>query len=586
VDGHKSPLPWLHGGDLVAQQLANEGVEYLFTLTGGHISPLYDGARFVDIKLVDFRHEQAAVHAADGFARITRRPACAALTAGPGVTGGITGVANAYYAQSPVLVLGGRNPFMTEGAGNLQDAPHLEMMRPVTKFCASIYDTWRAREVVHEALRSATTPRFGPAYVDLPMDMQLTRIPTEEAPPLRNSPLEKTPAANDDLVEATARLLAKAKRPVILAGSGLHWANGAGVLGRFAEILKAPVYLNGMARGALGRRHPSLLMKARGATLAAADLVLMLGADFDFRLNYGQRGVIPETATVIQVDPDRTCLSRNRDVQIAVCADIRAFLEALLKQDGRYGRAKPIEWVEALREKEAVARASERKALSGTGGPIHPKQLAYALADYLDEDAIVIGDGGDIVATFASLYQPGAPGSWLDPGPFGCLGVGAPFAIGARLAAPDRQIAVLFGDGAFGFNGFEFDSAVRQNLPFVGIIGNDGAWSEMRTFHEDMFGPEDPSAQYLDQSTAYEKVVEALGGYGERVTSARELKPALERAFASGVPAILNVIIDPTVRREAATISGRHVAAAYGEGDPDAFRRTLSRSPASATPGS
>lgn len=195
------------------------------------------------------------------------------------------------------------------------------------------------------------------------------------------------------------------------------------------------------------------------------------------------------------------------------------------------------------------------------------------VSEFLDEDATVIGDGGDIVAMFASRHRPGGPGQWMDPGPFGCLGVGAPFAIGARLHRPDAQIAVVFGDGAFGFNAFEFDSAVRQNLPFVGIIGNDGAWGEMRTFHAGLFGEDDLSAQYLSQDTAYERIVEAMGGYGERVDRASEIKPALQRAFAAGVPAVVNVILDPRYRRRNAAVSGKHVALSYGQGDPHAFKR-------------
>ncbi|HKC65355.1 MAG TPA: thiamine pyrophosphate-binding protein, partial [Pyrinomonadaceae bacterium] len=248
-------LPWLHGGDLIVQQLAALKVKHLFTLTGGHISSLYDAARFTDISIVDFRHEQAAVHAADAYARIKRDVAVAALTAGPGVTGGLTGIANAYYAESPVLTLGGRNPFPTDGAGNLQEAPHLEIMRPVTKYCAAIYDYWRSREVIFEAFVTARARRTGPAYVDVPVNVQFTQLRPEEAPPLREFPTWNRPAADQESIRRVAELLGAAKQPIIVAGTGAYWDHAEEVLGEFASTLKAPVYLNGMARGLLGRDH-------------------------------------------------------------------------------------------------------------------------------------------------------------------------------------------------------------------------------------------------------------------------------------------------------------------------------------------
>jgi acetolactate synthase I/II/III large subunit len=565
-------LPWLHGGDLVAAQLAAEGVDKIFTLTGGHISPIYDGARFAKIRLVDFRHEQAAVHCADAYARLTRRVACAALTAGPGVTGGITGVANALYGQSPVVVLGGSNPLSTLGAGNLQEAPHLDLMRPITKYCTAVLDYGRSRDIIHEAAQASLSPRPGPSYVDLPMDFQLTRLPCDLAPPVRAGAARPIFGPEYDLIRDAARLCAQARRPVILGGTGVYWAGAWDALAEFASVLSCPVFLNGMARGCLGRSNPNQLTRGRARALSEADLVIMLGADFDFRLGYGQPGVVHPEAAILQVDPQPTALAKNRDVSLAVCSDIDIFLRDILALSAA-PTSLDREWVAGLQSANSAAAVRTRTLLDGDQSPIHPERFIAEVAEFFDESAIVIGDGGDIVGAFAGVFQPGSPGGWLDPGPFGCLGVGAPFAMGARLACPERPVAVLFGDGAFGFNAFEYDSAVRQNLPFVGIIGNDGAWSEMRTFHADLFGEDDSSAQYLSQDTRYELVVEGLGGSGERVERASQIRPALKRAFESGVPALVNVILDPTVRRKSATISGRQVAAAYGEGDPDAFHR-------------
>ena len=567
---YPNELPWLHGGDVIARQLEAFGVEHLFTLTGGHISTLYDAARFTGLALVDFRHEQAAVHAADALARLQRDVSVVALTAGPGVTSGLTGVANALYAQSPVVVFGGRNPFVTDGAGNLQEAPHLELMRPVTKHCAALYELWRTPEVVYNAFAAARAFRSGPAYIDVPVDVQLTRVSVESAPQLRDKRWPSAPCADPSVVSEIARTIGAATQPVVVAGTGAYWARAEAALGAVGRTAKIPIYLNGMARGMLGRRYPYQVFRNRKEALRAADVVLLLGVDFDFRLGFGSDGGIHRDAIVIQVDPDASQIGRNRGATIGVVADINQFLLGLLEQDSLFGRQEPHSWTRTLLDK---GRAQAKCAITLTGSPIHPRQFVHAVTEFLDEDATVIGDGGDIVALFASGFRPGGPGRWMDPGPFGCLGIGAPFAIGAKLHRPASQIAVVFGDGSFGFNAFEYQSAVRQRMPFVGVIGNDGAWGEMRTFHEHLFGGADLRGQYLSQSTAYEKVVEGMGGHGERVEDASDIIPALERAYRSGIPAVVNVILDPTFRRDNGTVSGKQVALAYGRGNKDAFKR-------------
>ncbi len=564
-------LPWVHGGDLAAQQLAALGTDRLFTLTGGHISGLYDGCRFAGISLIDFRHEAAVVHAAEGYARSSRTLGVAAVTAGPGVTNAVTGLANARYSETPVLVFGGRNPLATDGAGNLQDAPHIELVRPVAKYTQTLHTPERIGEIILDAARTALTPRQGPAYLDLPVELQLARLATDRAPPCRTATVVQAPVPDPDLVRHVARALSGARRPVIVAGSGCYWARAEQALDVFARTLGAPVFLNGMARGLLGRGHPAQMRTGRAKALLACDLVLVLGADFDFRLGFGQAHALNPEATVIQVDPDGARLGRNRHVDIAVAGDITAFLLALMEQDGLFGRSGAGNWVVSSRE--AVRPGQPVAGEHGDSRPIDPRWFCAVVADMIGTDTTMIGDGGDIVAMYAAQFEPGGPGQWMDPGPFGCLGIGAPFAIGARVARPTAPVAVLFGDGAFGFNAMEIDAAVRQRLPFVGIIGNDGAWGEMRTFHEDLFGPDDPSAQYLSQATRYDRVAEGLGASGERVEKASQLVPALERAFASGATAVVDVILDPAFRNRNATISGRHVAEVYGRGDPNAFRR-------------
>jgi acetolactate synthase-1/2/3 large subunit len=443
-------------------------------------------------------------------------------------------------------------------------------MRPITRSCTAIYDAWRSTEVVHQAFGAALGARTGPAYLDLPVDIQLTRIsggqPTIR-PPLQRSAMHPDP----DAVRDVAARLGAAQQPVVLAGTGAYWARGDDALKALADAAGTPVFLNGMARGMLGRGHPFHVVRGRRQALRGADFVLLLGAEFDFRLGFGQPDVLHPEAFVVQVAADSTRLGANRHVDLPIVSDVGAFVAALVNEAGEFARTAPRRWTVNLVERERAVRLPLDQADSR---PVHPLHFVREVTDFLDADATVIGDGGDIVSAFARWFRPGGPGRWLDPGPFGCLGVGAPFAIGARLHRPSAQIAVIFGDGAFGFNAFEYDSAVRQKLPFVGIMGNDGAWGEMRTFHADVFGEYDHSAQYLSQETAYHDVVTALGGYGERVDRASEIQPALRRAFDSGVPALVNVILDPSYRHKNEAVSGRNVALAYGEGDADAFKRS------------
>lgn len=564
---------WIHGGDVIARQLKEEGVKYIFTLTGGHISGIFDGARFNEIKLIDFRHEQAAVHAAEAYARLTRSVGVAALTAGPGITNGLTGIANAYYANSPIAVLGGRNPFAMGISGNLQDAPQLELTKPITKYSNAIYDNWRSTHIIREAFSSALSPRFGPVYIDIPFDVQLTRMSTELAPDVRKVTRPHIAGPDPGICKQLKKILEKSNKPLVIAGSGMYWSEGDGSLDRFLRKFKMPAILNGMSRGLLGRDHPCQLMRDRSKALKEAKTILLLGVDLDFRFNYGQGFAINPSAVIIQVDPEPGTIGKFRDVDMAIACDISKFLEEMSGTGNTTNKTNKSIWLAGLKKTDQESELHWNKAKQLPDSPIDPRRFVYEIAAALEEDTIVIGDGGDIVALFAEHFKPGKPGHWMDPGPFGCIGIGIPFAMGARLACPEKPIVVISGDGAFGFNAMEIEAASRQGLPFVVIIGNDGAWGEMRTFHEDIFGPYDPSAQYLSQGTRYEEMAIALGGYGERVEKASEIGPAMKRAFAAGVPAVINVILDPKFRRDAKTISGRNLVMAYSDGDPDAYKR-------------
>ncbi len=545
-----------HGGRLIADHLADEGVDALFTLTGGHISAIYDGCKDRGIRVVDVRHEQAAAHAADAYARLTFRPGVAAVTAGPGVTDAITGVTNAYYANSPMVLLGGRNPLSLEGMGALQDAPQIELLRPVTKRVSTALETRRIREVLGWSFRDALSPRMGPTYVDLPMDVLMTPIDSDQVVPSLGQRATAPAGADPDTVAEVARLLAAAERPVVLSGSGTYWARAWRELDELAVTAQLPVYVNGMSRGVLPSSHPHLLGLTRKHALRQADLVIALGVDFDFRLGFGRPPAYRDDVTVVQVDPQADRIGHNRPVAHGVVSDVASFLRSLLDDDGRFARSEPTPWLSELREEEARRVADRDQAATTDASPVHPLRFAREVAQWVDPEAIVIGDGGDIVAHTAGQVRVDRPGHWMDPGPFGCLGVGAPFALAARHVHPDRPVVVVFGDGSFGFNAMEYESAVRQDLPFVGVVGNDGAWGEMKAFHERVYGSEGMVAQDLAQDTSYEGMVTALGGYGERVERPEEIRPALDRAAASGVPALVNVLIDRSFRRESAAAYG------------------------------
>jgi acetolactate synthase I/II/III large subunit len=545
-----------HGGRLIADHLAAEGVDAVFTLTGGHISAVYDGCKDVGIRVIDVRHEQAAAHAADAYGRLTFRPGVAAVTAGPGVTDAITGVTNAFYANSPMVLLGGRNPLGLEGMGALQDAPQVELLRPVTKRAEVVLETRRLREVLGYAFREAMAPRMGPTYVDVPMDVLMTPVDRDLVVDAAGQRFTNAPGADPAAVSAAAELLAGAQHPVVVSGSGTYWAQAWEELGQLATTAQLPVYVNGMSRGILPSAHPHLLGLTRKHALRHADVILALGVDFDFRLGYGRGAGYGDDVKVVHVDPQADRVGHNRRVALGIVADVRAFLRALLDHEGKFGRAQATPWLEDLRAEEQRRMAAREEAAVSDSAPVHPLRFAREVARWVDPDAIVIGDGGDIVAHTAGQVRVDRPGHWMDPGPFGCLGVGAPFAMAAKHVHPDKQVLVVYGDGSFGFNGMEYEAAARQGLPFVGIVGNDGAWGEMKAFHERAYGAEGMVAQDLSQDTAYERVAEALGGYGERVERPDEIRPALDRAAESGVPALVNVILDRDYRRESATAYG------------------------------
>jgi len=529
----------LHGGRLVAKRLRAAGVSKLFSLSGGHLFSIYDGCREEGIDIVDVRHEQSAAFAAEGWAKATRRIGVCALTAGPGVTNGMSALASAQANGSPMLVLGGRAPAGRWGMGSLQEIDHVPFVAPLTKLARTADATAAIPGLIDEAIATALEPPTGPTFLDFPLDHVFTEAPVAEAePPPVFDPLAAGPAEG---VERAAELLRRAERPVAMAGTGLYWAHGERALQRLCEELRIPVFLNGLARGCVPADHELFFSRARGTALKEADVALVIGVPMDFRLGFGGSfGEETEIVVVGSAEPERP---HPRPVAAELYGGVPATLEALCAAGA--GGPDRVAWLGSLREVENERRAAEHSELSDPRAPLHPMRVYGELAQVLDRDAIVIGDGGDFVSYAGRMVETYEPGCWMDPGPYGCLGSGPGYAMAAKLARPDRQVCLLLGDGAFGFSGLEFDTMVRHGIPVVGVLGNNGIWALEKHPMEFLYGYS--VAADLQPGLRYDRVVEALGGHGELVERPDELRPALERAFASGRPALVNVLTDPGV---------------------------------------
>jgi acetolactate synthase-1/2/3 large subunit len=527
----------MHGGRLVARALRSRGVSKLFTLSGGHLFSIYDGCKAEGIDVVDFRHEQAAAFAAIGWAKATREPGVCALTAGAGVTNGLSAIASAQADGVPLVTLGGRAPEMRWGMGSLQEIDHLPFVSPLVKSATTVKETTAIPAATAAALDLATEPALGPTFVDYPLDVVFMEAEAD-IPPAADAA-----AVAPDGVEEAAALLAGAERPAIMAGGNVYWGRAENELRALAEALGVPVFLNGMGRGCLPADHELFFSRARGAGLKDCDVALVIGVPLDFRLGFG--GAIGDEAKLVMLDNAPNRLTKNRQPDLALVGDVAAGLAAIRESAEGADRERTRPWLEQLRGIESEKREAEAEQTSDGRSPLHPMRLYSELGEFLDRDAVVIGDGGDFVSFAGRVFQTFEPGTWMDPGPYGCLGAGPGQAIAAKLAHPDRQVCLLLGDGAFGFSGMEFDTMARHGLPVVGVVGNNGIWALEHHPMKFLYGYS--LAAELTPETRYDQVVEGLGGHGELVRSPDELRPALERAFASGKPALVNVLTDPEV---------------------------------------
>jgi acetolactate synthase-1/2/3 large subunit len=534
------------GGHLIAKQLKQEGVDTIFTLCGGHVFAIYDGCIDEGIRVIDVRHEQAAAHAADAWGRITGTPGVAVVTAGPGVTDAVTGVANAWRASSPMVCIGGQGPFTMFKRGALQEMDHVALMAPITKWSDRCFETRRLPEYVSIAFRHALSGRPGPAFLEVPLDVMIHTEPIERIEFPVNARCTSKSWGDPEYVESAIKILQSAKKPVVMAGSSVWLCRGQDALRRFIEEADVPVYLNGMGRGCIPPDHPNFFSHTRGFALDQCDVAIVVGTPLDFRLGYGKS--IPESAKIIQIDIDPLDIGQNRGADVGIAGNVGVILDQIARAlpeiaGPREGR-RHIAWIEEIRGMEQKMLDRLAPQLISDLRPIHPNRFSAELKKFVDRNTVIVGDGGDIVAIASKVLDVHLPGNWLDPGPLGCLGVGMPFAIAAKLARPEKRVMVLFGDGSFGLTGFEFDTAVRFGLPIIAIVGNDAAWGQMRKPQIASYGLDRAIATAL-APTRYDKVVEALGGHGELVTDPGEIVPALERAEASGKPACVNVMIHP-----------------------------------------
>ena len=522
-----------HGGLAISRALKSLGVDHLFTLTGGHIFPIFDGAKADGIRLVDVRHEQSAAFAAEGWARLTRSLGVCAVTAGPGVTNAMSPLAQARFNQAPVLALAGRAPAFRWGKGSLQEIDHVPFVDPLAP-ARTVEDFGDiAKEVVAAATEALEPPR-GPRFLDFPLDV-LFSTGDIDVPP--REPSQPAISGADEV----ARLLEASERPVLMAGSNVYLDRAEAQLQALAERGRIPTFMNGQGRGCLPADHELAFARSRSHAFKEADLVVVAGAPLDFRLGFGEN--FAAGATVVHLDSAPELVADHVELAASTGGPMNAVFDAITQELPRPPDTRT--WIEALRAIEDEKLEAAQSDLHSSAAPIHPLRVYGELVPLLDRDAIVIGDGGDFVSYAGREVPSYEPGCWLDPGPFGCLGVGPGYAMAARLAHPDRQIVLLYGDGALGFSGMELETMVRLDLPVVAVVGNNGIWGLEKHPMRALFGYD--VAADLRPELRYDQMMESFGGRGEFVTAPEDIAPALKRAFASGEPTLVNIATDPAV---------------------------------------
>ncbi|MCH8113743.1 MAG: thiamine pyrophosphate-binding protein [Proteobacteria bacterium] len=543
----------ISGGHLVAKGLKNEGVDTIFTLCGGHIIDIYDGCIDEGIRIIDVRHEQVAAHAADGYARQTGKLGCVVTTAGPGCTNAITGIATALRSESPILHIGGQGALTQHKMGSLQDLPHVDMMTPITKFAATVPSTERIADLVAMAARECFNGAPGPSYLEIPRDVLDREIDLVDARiPEPGSYRGSTRSIGDPAdIEKLADLLVNAERPCILLGTQVWTCRGHGDAINLVRQLNIPAYFNGSARGSLPPGDPHHFHRTRRMAFDEADVIVIVGTPFDFRLAYGKR--LGADASVVQIDMDYRTVGKNRDISLGLIGDPGAILgavaEAAADRIDKGMNEKRGQWMAKLRAEEDAATEKLMGLFTSDQTPIHPYRVAWEINEFLGDDTIYIGDGGDVVTISAQAVQPRTPGHWMDPGALGSLGVGTGFALAAKLAHPNKEVLCYYGDGAFSMTAFDMETANRFNAPYIAVIGNNSAMNQIRYGQIAKYGKQRGNVGNLLGDVPFGAFAEMLGGYGEEVRDPNEIAPALGRAREAvkkdGKSAVINIWVDP-----------------------------------------
>ena len=542
----------ISGGHLVAKALKNEGVDTIFTLCGGHIIDIYDGCIDEGIRIIDVRHEQTAAHAADGYARQTGKLGCVVTTAGPGCTNAMTGIATAFRSESPVLHIGGQSSLTQHKMGSLQDLPHVEMMTPITKFAAGVMSTERVADMISMAARECFSGAYGPSYLEIPRDVLDKEIPFETAtvPKPGHYRASVKSIGDPDDIKKLGEILMNSKSPAMLVGSQVFMSRGHQAAIDLARSLNIALYMNGASRGILPPGDPHYFNRTRSSAFKKADVIVIVGTPFDFRMGYGKR--ISNEATLIHIDQDYRTVGKNRDVTLGLAGDPGAILEAIHREvetNMQNGSDKRKSWLDELRAEEIEKTEKLMPMFKSEESPIHPYRLAWEINEFLTEDTIYIGDGGDIVTISAQAVQPRSPGNWMDPGALGSLGVGTGFAMAAGLANPDKEILCLYGDGSFGMTVFDMETANRFGAPYIAIVGNNSHMNQIRYGQITKYGEERGNIGNKLGDVQFSVFAEMLGGYGAEIHQPQEIQPALQKARESvkstGKSAVINVWVNP-----------------------------------------
>ena len=542
----------ISGGHLVAKALKNEGVDTIFTLCGGHIIDIYDGCIDEGIRIIDVRHEQTAAHAADGYARQTGKLGCVVTTAGPGCTNAMTGIATAFRSESPVLHIGGQSSLTQHKMGSLQDLPHVEMMTPITKFAAGVMSTERVADMISMAARECFSGAYGPSYLEIPRDVLDKEIPFETAtvPKPGHYRASVKSIGDPDDIKKLGEILMNSKSPAMLVGSQVFMSRGHQAAIDLARSLNIALYMNGASRGILPPGDPHYFNRTRSSAFKKADVIVIVGTPFDFRMGYGKR--ISNEATLIHIDQDYRTVGKNRDVTLGLAGDPGAILEAIHREVSpnlQNGSDKRKSWLDELRAEEVEKTEKLMPMFKSEESPIHPYRLAWEINEFLTENTIYIGDGGDIVTISAQAVQPRSPGNWMDPGALGSLGVGTGFAMAAGLANPDKEILCLYGDGSFGMTVFDMETANRFGAPYIAIVGNNSHMNQIRYGQITKYGEERGNIGNKLGDVQFSVFAEMLGGYGAEIHQPQEIQPALQKARESvkstGKSAVINVWVNP-----------------------------------------